>query len=90
MNKITDDILSNFLHNYDLMQDFLTTDKYGFFELHPDITQYEYINTCFQCLDRLGLITTTYKPIGLVDGTYIRKACKKRGLDEFYLLTLCS
>lgn len=90
MDKITPDIVAHFGRNKALMNDYLNYSRDDFIALHPSIPDYEYINTTLYCLECLDIINTTFRPIGLIDGYYIKKKSKEKTDNPYYLLTICS
>lgn len=90
MNKITPEINSHFGYDLDKTVDFFTLTRQDFLDAHIYTSEIEYNNTIIFWLDRIGMKYLTFKNIGQIDGIYIAKIYRNRGLDPLDLFILCS
>ena len=90
MNKITPEINKHFGYDLDKTVDFFTLTRSDFLTTYTDLSDIEYNNTIIFWLDRIGMKYLTFKNIRQIDGIYIAKLYRNRGLDPLDLFILCS
>ena len=90
MNKITPDIMYHFAYDLDKTVDFFTLSRQDFLHQYFDLTDIHYNNTCLFWLNRIGMTQYITTPIGQLEGRYIAKIYRKRGLEPLDLFILCS